>query len=446
MRGYAVNISCAVIAISPATLPNGQAGIGYSQTVSASGGTAPYNYTVTAGSLPPGLSLNASTGVLSGTPVTPGAYNFTITATDANTCSGMRGYAVSISCPVITLTPAVLPDGQAGVAYSQAVSASGGTAPYSYAVTAGALPPGLLLNPTTGVISGTSTSPESYSFAITATDANACSGSRAYALDINCPVITLSPATLPEGQVDVAYSQTPSASGGTAPYTYAITGGTLPGGLILNSVTGEISGTPNATGNFPFEITATDANVCEGTRSYAIVVTPAPCLFCDDFEDETLDPNWLYVKPSWIESGGFMRGTSARKAIAIAQPFAGCRLCTVDAAMQVASGVGNNIWLLAWYVDKRNTMELLAKEPNDRWILKQRVNGTIVTKGKAVKIMNPNTVYNVRLSFDGTVFRVFVDDMATPLFVVTSRATVPTGTIGFQAKNTTGSFGYIHIH
>lgn len=114
--------------------------------------------------------------------------------------------------------------------------------------------------------------------------------------------------------------------------------------------------------------------------------------------------------------------------------------------MQTAGGVGNNIWLLAWYVDKRNTIELLAKEPNDRWILKQRVNGTIVTKGKGVKIMNPNTVYNVRLSFDGTVFRVFVDDMATPLFVVTSRAAVPIGTIGFQAKSTTGSFGYIHIN
>lgn len=88
-----------------------------------------------------------------------------------------------------------------------------------------------------------------------------------------CSTITLSPSTLPDGVVGTAYSQTVSASGGTAPYTYSVTSGTLPTGLTLNSASGEISGTPASGGTFNFTITATDSLSCSGTQSYTINIT-----------------------------------------------------------------------------------------------------------------------------------------------------------------------------
>ncbi|MFN7976184.1 MAG: putative Ig domain-containing protein, partial [Acidobacteriota bacterium] len=272
-RAYTVVITCGGITVNPASLPNGTQGVPYSQTVTASGGTAPYTFAVTAGALPPGLALNAATGVVSGTPTTPGTYNFTITATDANSCTGSRAYTVTIACATITVNPASLPNGTIGVAYSQTVTASGGTAPYTFAVTAGALPAGLALNAATGVISGTPTATGTFNFTITATDANGCTGNRAYTVVISCGTITVNPASLPNGSTGVAYSQTVTASGGTAPYTFAVTAGALPPGLALNAATGVISGTPTATGTFNFTITATDANSCTGNRAYTVVIS-----------------------------------------------------------------------------------------------------------------------------------------------------------------------------
>src|SRR5690606_9081638 len=156
------------VAIAPATLAGGTAWTAYSETISASGGTAPYSYAVTAGALPPGLTL-ASSGILSGTPTTAGSYTFTVTATDAPGRTAARTYTLTISAPVIVLSPATLPGTAAGAAYSQTVSASGGGAPYTYAITAGALPPGLTLD-ASGTLSGTATMTGTFNFVVTATD------------------------------------------------------------------------------------------------------------------------------------------------------------------------------------------------------------------------------------------------------------------------------------
>jgi len=195
----------------------------------------------------------------------------TLDTNNINTCG-------VLACPIITVNPATLQNGSVGTPYNQSVSASGGTAPYSFSVSSGALPTNLILNSATGAITGTPTTPGTFTFTITATDATGCSGSRQYTITITspgCPAITLSPTTLPPGVVQQPYAQTITASGGTAPYTFAIAAGALPSGLSLNPATGLISGTPQVSGLFNVTIQATDAVGCQGSRAYAIAILAA---------------------------------------------------------------------------------------------------------------------------------------------------------------------------
>jgi len=189
---------CPIITVNPATLPNGAVGTAYNQTVTASGGTAPYVFSLSSGSLPTGLTLNGATGAITGTPTTAGTFTFTITARDANGCTGSRLYEVTIAspgCPAITLSPATLPPGTMLFPYSQTITASGGAAPYTFVVAAGALPSGLSLS-SNGVISGSPQQQGLFNFTIRATDSNGCQGSRAYSLAILPPLAPAGGPTL----------------------------------------------------------------------------------------------------------------------------------------------------------------------------------------------------------------------------------------------------------
>jgi len=93
-----------------------------------------------------------------------------------------------------------------------------------------------------------------------------------HAVTPGCGTITISPSALPGGIKDAAYSQTISASGGTGPYTFAVTTGSTPPGVNLNGSTGALAGTPTAHGSFPFSVTATDSAHCTGVQAFTISV------------------------------------------------------------------------------------------------------------------------------------------------------------------------------
>jgi hypothetical protein len=266
--------TCSPLTLSPATLPNGAIAVAYNQTITASGGTAPYTFSLLSGALPGGLALSSG-GAISGSPTTLGTFTFTIGATDANGCPGTRIYSIVINapgCPAITLSPVTIPAATAGIPYGPvSIIASGGTAPYTYTVSGGALPAGVVLSPS-GVLSGTPTQTGSFTVTITATDANSCASSRVYSALVNCAVLGIAPATLPNGTVGAPYGPvTLTGSGGTGPYTFAIASGTLPPGMQL-SPSGTISGTPTASNTYPVTINVTDANGCAGSRAFSIAV------------------------------------------------------------------------------------------------------------------------------------------------------------------------------
>ncbi|OWK47361.1 beta strand repeat-containing protein [Fimbriiglobus ruber] len=246
------------VAIDQTTLPAPTKGQTYSQTLTAQNGTAPYTFAVTSGTLPAGLTLDPTTGVISGTPTTDETSNFQVTATDANGAAGSQSYALTVSDPLTVTTTSIAPmsDGQA---YSQAIATTGGRGPDTFAVTSGALPAGLTLDPTTGVISGTPTTDGPYTFQVTATDAdNRTAVSPTYTGSVTEPlaVTTTSIAPVSTGQ---PYSQTIATTGGQGPDTFAVTSGALPAGLTLDPTTGVISGTPTTNGPFSFAVTATDS-------------------------------------------------------------------------------------------------------------------------------------------------------------------------------------------
>ena len=269
---------CPVIALSPATLPPLTVGASYSQAVTASGGAAPYTYSVFSGTLPSWASLNASTGVISGTPNTTASSTFIISATDKNGCPGLLSYTVAAGCPTITSSPSSLPAATVGTAYSATLTGSGGSAPYHFAVTSGALPSWASLNTATGVISGTPNGTTSATFVITVSDNYSCTGTRSYTLAPVCPAISLAPTTLPTATVGTAYSGTSTASGGTSPYTYAITAGTLPAGLSFSAASGQVSGTPSAAtsgvNGVALTIRAVDSLACQGSQVVNLKVCP----------------------------------------------------------------------------------------------------------------------------------------------------------------------------
>ncbi len=264
--------ACPTITVGPASLPNGVVGEPYSQTVTASGGATPYGFAVSAGSLPTGLSLDSTTGALTGNLTGAGSFTFTITATDANGCAGATAYSVVVtSCPTITVSPASLSSGTAGVAYSQTFTQTNGQGAITWSES-GTLPAGLTFNASTATLSGTPGQTGSFPITVTATDKYGCTGSQSYTLIIVCPTITVSPASLSSGTTGVAYSQTFTQTGGIGTITWSESG-TLPTGMSFTA--GMLSGTPTQTGSFPITVTATDSDNCTGSQSYTLnVVCP----------------------------------------------------------------------------------------------------------------------------------------------------------------------------
>ncbi|PRA73790.1 cell shape determination protein CcmA, partial [Ochrobactrum sp. MYb29] len=182
--------------------------------LSASGGSSPYSYSISSGSLPDGIGLSSS-GLLSGTSKTAGKFDFTIKATDRNNDTGTKSTYIQVEAKAtVTINPATLPNGKVDKAYEgQTLNASGGVAPYTYKEYDKAKQPaGLTLNSSTGVFSGTPTKAGTYKFWLGATDKNGDGGEdtgtngwREYSVTIDpAPTLALE-LSLPNGKQELDY-------------------------------------------------------------------------------------------------------------------------------------------------------------------------------------------------------------------------------------------------
>lgn len=265
------------LSITTTSFANGVVGVSYSQTAAASGGTSPFTWSISAGALPAGLTLAASTGVISGKPTAAGTSNFTLKVTDASSATATAALSIKVSS-ALSITTVSLANGAVGAGYSQTLAAAGGLTPYTWGLASGALPGGLTLAATTGVISGTPTASGTFGFTVKVTDNGSPAQTATKALSIKVqPQLTITTSALISGTVSIAYNASIAASGGVTPYTFSISSGALPAGLTLNSSTGVISGTPTTAGTFGFTAKVTDSGppVQAATKALSIVVNPS---------------------------------------------------------------------------------------------------------------------------------------------------------------------------
>ena len=271
-QAYTLTINPA-LSLSPGSLPASTVGVAYSQQITVSGGTGSITFSES-GSLPAGLTFTASTGTLSGTPTASGTFNLSVTATDSVGDTTSKSYSLTINpaSSVLSLSPGSLPASTVGVAYSQKITASGGTGSITLSES-GSLPAGLTFTASTGTLSGTPTAGGTFNLSVTATDSVGDTATQAYTLTIN-PALSLSPGSLPASTVGVAYSQKITATGGTGTITFSESG-SLPAGLTFTASTGTLSGTPTASGTFNLSVTATDSVGATATQPYTLTINPA---------------------------------------------------------------------------------------------------------------------------------------------------------------------------
>ena len=182
------------ITITPTSLPDWTVNSAYSQSLSASGCTFTCFWS-SQGTLPPGLSLSTVDGEISGTPKTTGAFNFTVTATDVVLNNGSQRYTITVHAPP-SITTSSISDGTAGLAYSQTLSASGGTPPYRWSVSAGSPPAGVALNASTGILSGTPGAAGTFTFRVQAADSAGATDTKSFSVTISQPAASPVPTTL----------------------------------------------------------------------------------------------------------------------------------------------------------------------------------------------------------------------------------------------------------
>jgi len=253
--------------------PTASANQAYNTVLTVSGGTAPYQFSIKNGSLPAGISLNASTGSVSGTPTTAGSYVFKVEVVDATqTYHGAQNFVITVNSTKPGIRVVVSPaninvsSGQTQT-LTASVSGTDNTA-VTWTATAGSISQ-------SGVFNAPSIS--SVKNVIVTATSQADSKTQGMATVVVEPVsghsVAIADATLPDGRTGNSYDAGFSATGGTTPYSWIVSSGTVPQGISLSPSDGQLAGMPGNAGAFSFTVTVTDAKSQTASKTFALHVS-----------------------------------------------------------------------------------------------------------------------------------------------------------------------------
>src|SRR5258708_3528085 len=310
---FSVNITGpSSLSITTSFLPNGRVSTAYATTaIAATGGTPPYMWSVSTGSLPPGLALGTSTGQVSGTPTQSGAFTFTIQVIDSGSPAktATKQYTVTIvPAGALTISTTSLSQANVGFPYQTTLIATGGTLPYTWSITSGLLPAGLNLS-ASGVISGTATQSGPFTFTVRVKDASSQTATNPESLTVGpggsrvacTPGGTDGPASLPSVCIDTTM---PNTSG------YVVT--TVANGADLQAAIDaagcgtvlRLAAGATYTGNFSLPAKSCDA-------SHWIIIR-------SDVPDSSLPPQGTRMTPAMVTAANLAKITTANSNAAIA--------------------------------------------------------------------------------------------------------------------------------
>ncbi len=321
------------LSIANLSLPDATAGVAYpATTLSANGGVIPYgSWTVTSGSLPPGLSLSPATGIISGTVSTSAlpSYTFTVSVVDNAGTATTKSFTMNVTSMTID-NSALKTWTQLNPGYSDQLTANiGGVAVDPTKITwaaAGAVPQGLVLN-ADGTVTSTVTGPliaGGNTLTVTATYVDTSvvpnktyTSTKTLNLTIN-PALSVTTTSLPAVVVGTTYSQQLALLGGTPSYSWSLASGSLPPGVQMNPSTGSLTGLPSGTGTFPFSVQVTDATGATTQRALSILVNPTLSLTTTDLSPVTTGAAYIQqlaaaggTRPyTWSVSGNLPPGVT----------------------------------------------------------------------------------------------------------------------------------------
>jgi hypothetical protein len=346
--------------------------------LSVSGGKTPYSFS-SAGSLPPGLSLGDSSGLLQGTLTTPGSFSFNVTATDANGRTSTHSISFTVHTPP-AVTTSSLAGGYLGSSYSATLTATGGNGTLSWNIV-DSPPPGLTLS-TSGILSGTPTSAGSFTFTVRVTDSLGRSDSHTLSLTVGTPP-RITTASLPDGILNTPYNVTLTFSGGRGTLSWGYSG-TLPPGLTFGS-DGSIFGTPTTVGTGSFTVTLQDSEGGLDSRVFPLTVrASAP------------DAGPLFTLGHWniewfgSDTQGPPRSTSPGGTLDDLQ---------IANARDLIADAGVNLWGLVEMVDTADFQALKAQLPGYNGFLSDDPLVTLGSNYYGPTEQKLGVLYDSRLTF-----------------------------------------------